>query len=275
MFFAFFNEVEIAYPLVKQGLSVEFFQETSTPTPDLKVNVDGRWLSIEITNLRDPASYWDAEKFKERLREVIVENFSKIPYFLQIGIGRLWKDIESSQDEVILEIIEEIRKLLNSSPSEDQINLRGIQIQIYRMGSALSMALPEGPQWSINYPRKIQRSILDKGKQLQSHGPGVIVICDSVFNFPDIRKHLPSMRQFIEHLIKPSSHVSGVLLVFDKMSMWGLSQWLIEESDSLFTQQLLCHETRLLSKLLIPNLAAKELLTQAEIDSLLAYPDKQ
>lgn len=177
LFFGIFNEVEIAYPLLKQSKAIEFFEEGVTTTPDLRVKIDSRWLNVEITNLRDPASYWDAEKFKERLRDVIVEKFSSEPYFLQIGLGRFWDDIKDSQNEVVSEIIEGIRYLLSFSPTEDQINLQGIQIQISKGGSGLFMTPPEGPQWIINYPKKIQTSILDKVKQLQRHSPAVIVIC--------------------------------------------------------------------------------------------------
>lgn len=273
MFFGFFNEVEIAYPLVRQGIATEFFTETSTPTPDVRVMIDRRWLNIEITNLRDPPSYWDAGKFRERLRDIVVENFSAEPYFLQIGIGRLWDDIKDSQEEVISEIVEGIRDLLSSSPTDDQISLKGIQIQIYKTDSGFSMAPPEGPQWIISYPQKIKNSIIDKAEQLQLHGPGVIVICDRVFDFPELHKYLPSMRQFIEHLIMPMPHISGVMLVFDEIDMWGFRQWSIERSDLLFAQYVLCDDTRLLSKLLVPNPSAKELLIPAERDALLAYPD--
>lgn len=273
MFFGFFNEVEIAYPLVKQGLSLEFIKETLTPTPDLKVNFEGRWLNIEITNLRDPASYWDANIFKARLRDAIVANFSNIPYILKIRIGRLWENIAGSQEEVITEIITGIKQILKSSPPEVQFNIQGIQIEASRLVSSLCMIPPEGPFWKINYLQKIQRAIIDKGKQLQIHGPAVIVICDNVFNFSIIPKTLPRIEEFINNLIKEMPHISGVMLVLDKAGMAKQRQWHIEKSNLLFAQYLLCDEKRLLSKLLVPNLVAKELLTPVEINSLLAYID--
>lgn len=272
-FFSLFYEIEMAYPFVKQDIVTEFFQEAATPTPDFRIKINDRWLNMEITNLRDPASYWDAEKFKMKLRDTIVENFSNEPWFLQIGIGRLWDDIKRSQNETILEIIEELRKLLNSSSAEDQINLRGIQIYFFRMGAALTMAPLEGPQWLINYPQKIRNSIFAKSKQLLSHAPAIIVICDCVFNFSEIPKLLPNLVQFVEYIIKPMSHISGVMLVFDKTNMFGICKWPIEKPDFLFEQYLLCHDTRLLAKLLIPNPGAEELLTPKEIYSLLAYPN--
>lgn len=275
MFFGLFNEVEITYPLVRQGIPTEFFRETSSPTPDVRARIDRRWLNIEITNLRDPASYWDAQKFKARLRDTIAGNFSAQPYLLRIDLGRLWRDIEDCQEETISEIVESIRHLLSSSATENQVNLAGIEVEVYRLtsGAGLCMVPPAGPQWVIDYPRKIRRSVADKARQLQSHGPCAIVICDSVFDSPDIPESLPKMKEFIEQLVMPISHVCSVMLVFEETNMWGVSPWPIEGTGLAFAQYVLCEGTRLLSKLLVPNLGAKEPLTQAELDALLAYPE--
>lgn len=63
------------------------------------------------------------------------------------------------------------------------------------------------------------------------------------------------------------------MLVFDKISMWGVSRWPIENQNLLFAQYALCDGTRLLSKLLIQNFGAKERLDPVEINTLLAYPE--
>jgi len=131
----------------------------------------------------------------------------------------------------------------------------------------------EGPQWIIYFQEKIQSSILNKAEQIKDYTPAIIVICDQVFNFPDIPKHLQNIKESIQHSVSSMPHISGVMLVFDQTSMWELKEWSIDKTNLLVVQFLLCDNTRLLSKLLIPNLAAYEALTSAEIDTLLVYPD--
>jgi hypothetical protein len=270
-FFGFFNEVETAYSFVEKCLPIEFISESKSKTPDLKVYIDRKWLYIEITNFQNHASFWEAEKFKSNLRDKIIENFNSQPYHLHIGLWKLWDEIKDSPEETISLIIEELDSLFSKSKEQAQANIGGIVIDIYKWGGGLSMLPPRGPQWVVDYPKKIRSKIIDKAKQLKDYAPGIIVVSDRVYNFPDIYDNLELLNRAVQLELRDKPHVSAVMLVFDANSL-KIKSWPKVNPKLFFSQYVLNHKTRLLTKFVVLNNWAKEPLSQKEVEVLLSYP---
>lgn len=184
--------VEVAGDFIKKGLDIKFIQCKKKPrTPDLRVNIDNKWIYFEITTLRT----WSdkikkIQQFWSELSECVNQICLTHKRFVEMDFNGMTRENDKAYDDIKCKILEMLQ-----SPEESEVIVHGIRLKALKKEEGYGFPYIHGIKLTVDEMHAISRKLLEKieRKQLPHGECGVLLVFTrSPFlpDFEDLAKNL-------------------------------------------------------------------------------------